>query len=216
MRLYKFMPRQYAVENILYRRLKISRILTLNDPFEFAAVDLSDALIRDTWLEARRKFSEKFGLVSFCRKWTNPVIWAHYAEDHKGVCLGIDMPDSTVVPVKYVSKRVPRNEVFDELNLPIVYENGNPVWTTKFSHWRYEQEYRWLRNLEGEESEGGLYYMKFGTALKEVILGDRCDFETGHITEALGHSAGGVDVYRARPAFGKFAMTRQLNKRLAR
>lgn len=42
MRLYYFTPAEFALENIFHKRLKISLIHSLNDPFELLPINSSD------------------------------------------------------------------------------------------------------------------------------------------------------------------------------
>jgi hypothetical protein len=38
------------------------------------------------------------------RSWENPVLWSHYAEGHKGVCLGFDVKEELLEEVKYADE----------------------------------------------------------------------------------------------------------------
>ena len=53
MRVYQFMKAQHGVNVIKNRRLKISRIRELNDPFEFLGVELSDPQFRKGVMETK-------------------------------------------------------------------------------------------------------------------------------------------------------------------
>ena len=87
-------------------RLKIARIPELNDPFEFAAVDLSDTDFRWAWESMKQSMSSDCGILCFSGNWSNPVLWAHYADRHEGLCLGFDIPDELLKKVEYTEKRV--------------------------------------------------------------------------------------------------------------
>ena len=48
------------------------------------------------------------GILCFSLNWTSLLLWAHYADNHKGICLGFDLqdgPDWYVYPVSYVKER---------------------------------------------------------------------------------------------------------------
>ena len=47
MRVYHFINKQYGLEAVREKRLKVSRINNLNDPFEFMGADLSNLEFRE-------------------------------------------------------------------------------------------------------------------------------------------------------------------------
>jgi hypothetical protein len=83
---------------------------------------------------------------------------------------------------------------------------------TKFSHWRYEQEYRAFVNLE--TSVGDHYYMGFSRdlRLKRVIVGDQSAISRRDVTDAIQGSESEVEVFRARAAFRTFEVVRNRNE----
>jgi hypothetical protein len=76
--------------------LKLSRIYDLNDPFELTPFDLTDAGIREAFLKTRDEVGEERGLLCFSSGWSDPVIWAHYSDRHRGLCLGFEIADLKV------------------------------------------------------------------------------------------------------------------------
>lgn len=54
MRVYKFYPAKWGLEALLKRRLKVSPIDELNDPFEYLSLDLGDKNVR-AWAKQFRK-----------------------------------------------------------------------------------------------------------------------------------------------------------------
>jgi hypothetical protein len=93
MRAYKFLSCKFGLKTIRERRLKISEIRSLNDPFDLLPIDLSDPALREAVLDTRSEIGTNGGLLCFSRQWHNPVLWAHYADSHQGLCLGFDVPD---------------------------------------------------------------------------------------------------------------------------
>ena len=106
-RVYHFVTQQYAIDDLAKQRLKVARLDDLNDPFELAALELSDRGMRRAYRAFAREMAEKFGVICFSRSWHNPVLWSHYAEKHKGVCFGFDIPDDVLLPVRYTGARLP-------------------------------------------------------------------------------------------------------------
>ena len=112
MRFYKFLNSKNAIKSLREKRLKISIVNELNDPFEFLGVELSNELLRSNIKMLKENFSNKYGVLCFSRNWTNPVQWSHYADRHKGICLGFDIEGdkNLSIDMKYFSERPSSNE----------------------------------------------------------------------------------------------------------
>jgi hypothetical protein len=100
----------HGLEAIRRRRLKVARISELNDPFEFLQVASRNPRRRARYQYVKRALSEYMGLICFSENWRNPVQWSHYAEGHRGICLGFDVaPSAEMRKVRYVESRIPPN-----------------------------------------------------------------------------------------------------------
>lgn len=94
MRLYYFTSSRFGLEAIRDKRIKVSRISSLNDPFELLAYDLRNRKQR-AWLKREKKrFDADYGLICMSNNWTHPLMWGHYADRHKGICLGFDVSEA--------------------------------------------------------------------------------------------------------------------------
>src|ERR1700686_3023361 len=91
MRLYHFLNAEYGLLNIQHRRLKIGGINALNDPFEFFGVATKSTSLRLRYQRLKEGLNDYMGLVCFSADWNNPVQWSHYADHHRGVCLGFEL-----------------------------------------------------------------------------------------------------------------------------
>lgn len=215
MRLYHFLSRKYGLLALQQRRLKIARISELNDPFEFLGWNLRDKDVRASIRKWKNDRDREVGIVCFSRKWSNPLLWGHYAEKHHGIVIGFDVPDDSGAyhPVKYREERlsVPANRVLAEADL-------DDLLLTKFTAWRYESEYRCFSRLADSVQEGGLYFERFTDRLRpaEVIVGDRSTISRAELAETLGDLQPQITVYKARPAFGTFNVVRNRNAALWR
>lgn len=107
MRVYHLQGASHALSNIALKRLKIARFRDLNDPFELQASDLSDSRFRDAARGLKNEFHESRGILCFSRGWYNPVLWSHYADKHRGICLGFDILEKYGQPVRYSRSRLP-------------------------------------------------------------------------------------------------------------
>jgi len=71
MRLYQYCSAKGAELALRGRRLKISRIHLLNDPFEFLGADLSDRDRRRALRATREQLGEHHGLLCLSDTWRN-------------------------------------------------------------------------------------------------------------------------------------------------
>ncbi len=220
MRLYYFVSANYAIENIIKQRLKVAHLNDLNDPFEFLCVDMSDAVIRQVFNKTLSDLSEAQGVLCFSKIWDNPVLWSHYADKHKGICLGFDVPDEAVIQVDYAPNRLQVDIKKDFKKGKIGEKMMSRVLATKFEDWKYEGEARVFVGLEERDSKTGLYYKYFGKdlLLKEVIIGPRCHFAVSDLNGVLTKYNGEVEIVSSRLAFKSFKVIKRkaLRKRIKR
>ena len=97
MKVYHFLSAQNAISDIALKRIKISRIGQLNDPFELLAVDLRDPRDKVALENWKNELDEQFGLICFCAHWSNPLMWGHYADSHKGIALGFEIQEDLLL-----------------------------------------------------------------------------------------------------------------------
>jgi hypothetical protein len=201
MRVYHFLPAEHGLSNLRNSRIKIARLMELNDPFEYLSANLKDTRVRKAFRITKNELAETSGLLCFCRNWSNPVQWTHYADRHRGICLGFDIPDKSLIEVKYSQKRLEIPETIDGDFYP-------KCLRTKFEHWRYEEEMRCFVPLKNEE--GGHYFRPFDEdiCLKQVLTGAHSGVSRRDIRNALGGQAGGIEIFRVRASFEEFEMVR--------
>lgn len=207
MLVYHYLNAKFGLKDLTERRLKIARIMELNDTFEFLGVDLSDRDFRKVIKKTKKELSQTHGLLCFSKTWKNPILWSHYADKHKGLCLGFDMSHIPPTKVEYVRTRFQKPDVLDEIFM-------KKLLFTKFIHWKYEEEYRSYLSLE--EKIDGIYYANFSDslALKRVIIGDQCQLTHAEISAALGDLEKEVQVFKVRAAFKSFEIVRNKNNSL--
>jgi len=174
-RLYHFVNCKYGIEDILKQRIKVSRIEDSNDPFELLPCEFGKAGIPSAFEDIKNSIDDKHGYLCFSTEWSNPVMWSHYADKHRGICLGFDFKDEGDIPSGFV----------DYLPNRIRYEDGihsqmpaflNALLWSKYEHWAYENEFRFLVLLENIIKENKFFFFPFGNgilSLKEIILGSR-------------------------------------------
>lgn len=216
MRVYHFVSAKYGLENIRKKRLKIARINELNDPFEFYGINLSDKLLRSAFNRVKSKLSLNKGLLCFSTQWHNPVLWSHYAEKHKGICLGFDIPDIHLGKVSYTRKKLILNGKVPTTPQELDLEAVEKALFTKYSHWKYESEVRCYLTLEEIDPITKLYFAEFNDEinLKSVIVGAESNITRSELDDALGDLVPYVEKIKARLAFQSFRVVKQRNERL--
>jgi hypothetical protein len=213
MRLYYMTSHRIAVDHILpERRMKLSRFHELNDPFELKPYTLEDKDLRKFTDTLEREYFSRRGILCFSDNWRSPVMWAHYAEKHQGVCLGFDVAndvdDPTVRQVEYNPERVRFMLDRDKELFGMDEHFIHTLLYTKAREWSYEREWRVIANLQQKDEGTGFYYVAFGPqlTLREVILGCRNPTPVGQVAKLARNNHASVRVCKARPAFQEFAM----------
>jgi hypothetical protein len=217
-RIYHFLKAEHGLDDIRQRRLKLAMIDRLNDPFEFLGVASRDRNVRRQYQSLKDGLAKYMGLLCFSDNWRNPMQWSHYAEHHRGICLGFDVsPMADLRKVVYVNERIkPNRGAMKEVG-ELTREHTIKILTTKFRHWRYEQEHRLFVGLK-EKDEKGFYWYDFSddVRLREVIIGACSDVARQQVADALGDFAPQVRVRNARLAFQTFDVVEQKNLKLCK
>lgn len=216
MRLYHFTTAHYALDNVDRRRLKIAQIPDLNDPFELLCCDLSDKDLRESMHKWKAHMGGKYGILCFSKDWKNPVQWSHYSDRHRGVCLGFDIKDDTIIPVVYDEMRSAK-DALDLLKAKVsTTDHIKKFVSTKFKHWEYEQECRVFVDLKDKDPVTGLFFCNFSDSMKlaEVIIGADSKVQRKQVAEVLRDLESSVTVTNARLAFTGYDVVVQQNKKL--
>lgn len=122
--------------------------------------------------EAIKNIITKSGVCCFAGNESNLLMWSHYSNSHKGVCLKFDaLKDPNFFaspfpfPVKYQSDYPNYNYLKNKKDII------KTLILTKSDHWKYEEEQRILKI-----NQVGLHKFK-KQALVEIIFGCRCTEE---------------------------------------
>lgn len=216
MRLYYLTKLETAEKHILPEwRMKLSTFDKVNDPFELLCADQGDNFQKHVLNVLREHWTKRLGFISLSTNWRSPLMWAHYAEGHTGVCLGIDIVEGDKI----------RKMVYEPERLKGLFDASKPnaganmetlltVLTTKYKQWEYEDEWRAFADLDDRDAKSGLYYVDFGPdmVLREIIVGARCTKPVGEfakLVKASNKVLKSVTIIKARPAFQTFTMVRQ-------
>jgi hypothetical protein len=168
-----------TLQNLTNQKNWVADPLEFNDPFEFS---LYDNYLIDDYGKARHfshieyaivmKYKDlinNYGVVCYTSNNNNTLLWSHYADHHKGMCLVFDLDKENMeklYKVKY-QKNFAKINYTDDSN---IMEEIKTLVTTKSIEWEYEKEYR-----EIFIEKNSLY--KYPGKLVEIIFGCRAPFE---------------------------------------
>jgi hypothetical protein len=127
-----------------------------------------------TLARAYEGFVNKVGIYCLSEKNDDLLMWSHYSNSHRGLCLQFDA--STEITIFWEAFKVIYQEDYPVVNIMDMgkAEEFRKALLTKSTHWEYEQERRILKM----EEEGGPGYYRFAPELlKGVILGARMAVE---------------------------------------
>jgi len=209
-RLYHLTSEKWGQVVLADRRLKYSRFDDLNDPFELLSAHLGQRDVREFHKAMKAEVDKRYGLLCLSKTWRSPVMWAHYADKHRGLCLGFDVKEAA--RVDYTPARL--KHVIDETKsgLRTIVDLTKVALVTKFEEWKYEKEWRLFRDFRDEKPEpNGFFYQPFNNhiALREVLIGYRCPLTPEQVAQLVGTPVHDVTIIKVRPSFQEFKMVRQ-------
>lgn len=189
-----YTKREVAIEKIIASKtLRFNEIKNTNDPWDYKK-NITPSLKKDNDLikaivnSSETQFkSEKVKSISFTRDSTKPrcfenvLMWAHYAENHKGVCLVFDEQKlkwlfeqqflEKCLKPKIVSYTEFTSEIEiddNDVAMKILKKNAKQLFYTKNKAWKYELEYR-LMLLPDNKND--TFLNEIDKALVAIIIG---------------------------------------------
>jgi len=149
-------------------------------------------------------------MICFSQDCHHPVIWSHYADNHKGLALGFDLNESILMKVGYRKsrKRLPEfDDLAEDRWIPVIKD----MLATKFDHWKYETEISSFLALPVPDDKG-LYFAEFdkNIVLREVVVGAHSEVTTKQVIEACKNRYN-PKIRHARLAFNSFRVVEQRN-----
>lgn len=186
-----------CLELLLNRELWFASPATLNDPFE--AESSIHEVLDAVWARypiptAERKAYEEYlhhqlssaGICSFSKARKNQLMWSHYADEHKGVCIGfkehkIRPQGSNIYPIDVTYQdEYPFQEIIERFNYferihgmnnlkSIVGDILISILGTKYTSWKYERERRlvFVKSIAHKFEPDAINSIAFGLRMTE-------------------------------------------------
>ena len=205
MRLYHYLEAKWALDDIRRRRLKLSKIDDMNDPYEWKCVRALDEPSQWALEKTEIEIVEIYSVQCYSRSWNNVLMWSHYGDRHKGICLGFDIPDDLTREVQYLESPELVENVADastEEKIRLI----DLLMGAKYHGWSYEQEIRVNASRTDMDEETHQYFVDFSERLKlrEVIAGAKFSMSKGPIEDALKGYPGDVQIVKAKRSETRF------------
>lgn len=162
-----------SLDILINQRLWFSNGSNMNDPFEckMFSEEIFNKIwenypirnhLKDSLYSKVERTLNSVGICSFSKAKKNQLMWSHYANEHKGFCIGFDverlkLSDNEIneVDVKYQGV-YPHKEIIERINhfeknghnnnyRDITYDIIFSILRTKYTSWKYERELRLIR-----------------------------------------------------------------------
>ena len=175
---YKSLERfEFFMDILTRRRLYGATFKELNDPMEgyFVSENFEDS----EW-KAMREAKKKVRICSLSKTCDNALMWTHYANEHKGCCLELEIPNTTwkELEVKYETA-MPK--LYTGIDLDEAIET---VFGIKSDFWSYENEVRYVKIVPCTVNEKP-FKADMPIRIKRIILGIRVSKESKERIERI-------------------------------
>ena len=189
---------QYLVSLLKSGSMKFTSPAEFNDPFDCCSTlfseELENSLPHDMADHINRSqqliLSKSAGVACFTTKANNMLMWSHYGDQHRSVCVGFDS-DELEGNVVRNSEGNPLHHKLEKVGYvnTRASEGNMGVYYHKSPCWRYEDEYRLISSWKkGEPMWGPGVWGISETSIREVVLGARMRPETKEEVIALVRS----------------------------
>lgn len=152
-------------------------------------------------------FDQHYGIYSLSKKANSVLMWSHYANNHKGICIGFDLTELLNTKEFNLNSDVEYDDYYPVFNLteaPDELEQAKKLTRFKASDWQYEEEYRLVKIFWPDipHDENRLITLP-PSCIKEVICG--LHIEDTHFNEiAKLCKRRGIKLFRAYKEQFKF------------
>ncbi|KAF0235917.1 MAG: hypothetical protein FD181_3155 [Prolixibacteraceae bacterium] len=184
MHLYRYQPiNKLTLTNLSIQKNWVADPLEFNDPFEF---HLKEEVLSNKQKEIKlshveryenrekiKKLISNFGVVCYSSFDDSKLMWSHYADSHKGMCLVFEIPKENLkfgfVKVEY-SEEIP--SAYFDVNNADNWAQLIKIVKTKSIEWQYEKEFRqvFMEKKVYENYPGKLIEIIFGSQTSRMDI----------------------------------------------
>jgi len=199
----------YAEEKAIWEaRNKLANIAyNATDPDYNVPETEAEEWLLTTQIESELRSHYDRGVCCFSTTYTSPLLWSHYGDQHRGMCIGYGIhrrPKPEMHGVVYGGSRSIRTSVLIRALInddpDAKKELDRDVLLRKARGWEYEKEYR-LLGARGDQDSPLL--------LKEVTFGLRCPMAVVHtVVKALAGRDTDMRYFQMYEVRGRFVLRR--------
>lgn len=149
--------------------------------------------------ESIHKLIQSVGIFSMSRVNDDILMWAHYADSHRGFCIEYARTPDNILGKK--AEPVSYQDELPSLSAQDITSGGqgfDKLWLTKSTHWEYETEWRIINNVGGSA-------FQFPCEIKSIIFGLRMNENNRYTIHRILESRG-VAFKEAVKVSGHFAL----------
>lgn len=155
----------------------------------------------------------KRGFISFSNNWNSSIMWGHYSDNYKGICLGYTLntdAQKNVKGIEYIHKKVNFPYNLESSNNKTINKYYESILHKKQAKWTYENEYRLNLPLIDKDPETGLYFLYLDPKIKltEIYLGTKSEFtpyDIGGFLIRINYP-NNILIYKTTPSMNTFDM----------
>lgn len=159
----------------------------------------------DIQSELRNRYGK--GICCFSQEYDNPLLWSHYGDQHRGICIGYTLdrkPRPELKRVRYGGDRTVTTRLLEQALLEkdsdVITQLDADVLLRKAPEWSYEKEWRLIGKAGLQESP---------LKLTEITFGYRCSPAVQHtLMKALEGRSDEVQFYEMNNVPGTFKLKR--------
>ena len=160
----------FFLDIIVKKRLYGATIKELNDPME--GFFSSEEFDNEEW-EHIKELKKGVRICSLSTNKDNALLWAHYANEHKGCCIEVEVAEDLSwkrKDVNYCSSfPILRSGLTDDEIMEILFK-------TKSDYWSYEDEVRFVKRMQLSK-DGKPHKANLPVKVKKIYLGVRVTAE---------------------------------------
>jgi hypothetical protein len=198
---------RFYVNGNLRKYVQVPNTANINDIFD---ENMSGAIVTkkvslEGDLQTFSREIEDLGILSLAESNKNLLMWSHYANDHKGMCLEFERKDDNLLSDDKQVQRIHYSENHPTLSAKAlsasatVEASKRRILYTKSSHWKYEEEWRHIVDF------GDTLYTWPGP-LKSIYFGCKTDEKDIHLIKTIVNDPN-VNYSQADLNASKFGMT---------
>jgi hypothetical protein len=166
-KIYKFCSlNEFSRDIIITGKFFFSDWEKMNDPmegyFQYYTHEHTQQEIEAIYTE-----KNKYGISCFSKEYTEILMWSHYADNHRGICIEVEI-DNKLCKKENIKKQ---NIKYLETIQMLIKDDGTSPDTIellgkKINKWKYEKEVRMFCSGKNQTKEIG--------TITKIILGVRC------------------------------------------